>query len=161
MDEVVIRPAAASDTVAIGKLWEQLVEYHRGLDDDMPQATTQGAQLYGRNLSSRLEDPHTRVLVAEVGGRIVGYALGVVVDLMPEIFEQETSGFLADIYVEDTYRRQGIGRELVDTMADWFREQSVRYVDWHVAASNHAARAFWEKLGARPWQIRMRVDITK
>jgi ribosomal protein S18 acetylase RimI-like enzyme len=159
MDEALIRPAAASDTVAIGKLWEQLVEYHRSLDPDMPQATPQGAQIYARNLASRLEDPQTRVFVAERDGRVVGYVLGVVVDLMPEIFQQEVSGFLADIYVEDAYRGQGIGHALVDGLADWFRMHGVRYIEWHVAASNTTARAFWESLGARPWQIRMRLDI--
>lgn len=159
MDQTMIRPAIASDTVAIGKLWAALVAYHRTLDPNMPQATPQGAELYARNLSSRLQDPQTQVFVAEQDGRVVGYVLGVVVDLMPEIFEQETSGFLADIFVEADYRRQGTGRALVDALASWFHERGVRYFDWHVAASNTGARAFWEEIGAQPWQIRMRAEI--
>jgi len=159
MDEAMIRPAVASDMVVIGKLWAKLVDYHRELDADMPQATPQGAELYARNLASRLQDSQTKVFVAEQDGRVVGYVLGVVVDLMPEIFEQETSGFLADIFVEAGYRGQGTGRALVEALAQWFRERRVRYFDWHVAASNAVGRAFWESLGARPWQIRMRVDI--
>jgi ribosomal protein S18 acetylase RimI-like enzyme len=83
----------------------------------------------------------------------------VVVDLMPEIFEQEISGFLADIFVDADYREQGIGRALVDALAAWFQQQGVRFFDWHVAASNAGARAFWERIGAKPWQIRMRVEI--
>jgi ribosomal protein S18 acetylase RimI-like enzyme len=156
---MMIRTALASDAVAIGKLWEKLVMYHRELDQDMPQATANGAELYGRNLRSRLNDSHTRVFVAEEDGRVVGYVLGVVVDLLPEIFEQELSGFLADIYVDEAYRGRGIGRDLVAALAAWFRDQGVRYFDWHVAAANQEALAFWEHIGARPTQIRMRVDI--
>jgi ribosomal protein S18 acetylase RimI-like enzyme len=140
-------------------LWEKLVIYHRDLDQDMPKATHNGAELYGQNLRSRLNDSHTRVFVAEEDGRVVAYVLGVIVDLLPEIFEQELSGFLADIYVAEAYRGHGIGRGLVEALATWFQDQGVRYFDWHVAAANQDALAFWESIGARPTQIRMRVEI--
>lgn len=154
-----IRPAVASDSVAIGKLWEKLVAYHQALDMDMPRATAQGASLYARSLSDRLDDSHTRVFVAEEDGRVVGYVLGVVVDLLPEMFEQEAGGFLADIFVEDAYRGRGIGTALVDTLVDWFRQKGLRHYEWHVAANNTEALAFWEKVGGRNWQIRMRASI--
>lgn len=154
-----IRPAVTSDAVAIGKLWEKLVAFHQMLDTDMPKATAQGASLYARSLSDRLNDTHTRVYVAEEDGRIVGYVLGVVVDLMPEMFEQEAGGFLADIFVEDAYRGRGIGTALVNALVDWFRENGLNHYEWHVAANNPTALAFWEKVGGRSWQIRMRASI--
>lgn len=154
-----IRPAVASDVVAIGKLWEQLVAYHRGLDQAMPRTTLNGADLYARNLGSRLDDGHTQVFVAEEDGRIVGYVLGVVVDLVPEMFEVDAGGFLADIFVEETYRGRGIGRGLVVVLRDWFSANGLNHFEWHVSAMNAEGLAFWEKLGGRPWQIRMRADV--
>ena len=159
MDKVVIRPAVASDAVAIGKLWEKLVAYHRKIDDDMPRATADGAALYARNLSNRLEDSHTQVFVAETDGKLVGYVLGVVVDLVPEMFEYESGGFLADIFVEEGYRSRGIGTALVKGLRDWFRENGLDHFVWHVAATNRDALRFWEQLGGRYLQIRMRADI--
>ena len=154
-----IRPAFASDAVAIGKLWEKLVDYHQALDEAMPRATLDGAAIYARNLGSRLEDSHTQVFVAEEDGRIVGYVLGVIVDLVPEMFEQEAGGFLADIFVEEAYRGRGIGRALVEAMRNWFRDNGLNHYEWHVSAMNADALAFWEALGGRNWQIRMRSEI--
>ena len=127
----------------------------------MPRATAGGAQRYGRSLSDRLEDSHTRVFVAEVEGRVVGYVLGVVVDLLPEMFEQQAGGFLADIYVEADWRRQGHGSDLVAALSDWFREQGLGYYEWHVPASNPAAVAFWQSMGGHPWQLRMRARLAE
>jgi GNAT superfamily N-acetyltransferase len=154
-----IRPAIASDVVAIGKLWEQLVAYHRELDEVYPRATPQGASLYARSLRDRLNDSHTKVFVAEEDGRLVGYVLGVVVDLLPEMFEQEAGGFLADIFVEEAYRGRGIGRGLVEALVDWFREKGLQHYEWHVAATNYPALAFWAQVGGRQLQIRMRANI--
>lgn len=155
----VIRPARASDAVAIGRLWQQLVAYHQALDAAMPRATPDGPMRYGRNLGDRLEDSHTQVFVAEEGGRVVGYVLGVVVDLMPDMFEQQASGFLADIFVEADARRRGHGRALVRALTDWFRQQGLRHYEWHVPTSNPVALAFWREMGGKPWQLRMRAEL--
>lgn len=154
-----IRPAVASDAVVIGKLWEQLLAYHQKLDDDMPRASLHGGEIYARNIRDRIEDSHTRVYVAEVDGQVVGYALGLVVDRVPEMFEPEAGGFLADIFVEEAYRGQGIGRGLVSALRDWFKQQGLNYFEWHVTAENTSALRFWESLGGRYVQIRMRARI--
>ncbi|MBZ0299241.1 MAG: GNAT family N-acetyltransferase, partial [Anaerolineae bacterium] len=95
----------------------------------------------------------------EEDGRLVGYVLGVVVDLLPEMFEQEAGGFLADIYVDEAYRRQGVGRALVMTLVNWFHEKGLTYYEWHVAANNRPGLAFWRSMGGRDLQIRMRASI--
>jgi ribosomal protein S18 acetylase RimI-like enzyme len=159
VDETVIRPAVASDAAAISRLWSRLVAYHQALDADMPGATPDGAVLYSRSLIDRLDDRQTCVLVAEEDGLVIGYVLGVVVDLMPEMFDYEPGGFLADIFVEAEYRGRGIGMALVQVLAEWFRQQGLRHFEWHVAASNTAALEFWKSVGGRDFMIRMRADI--
>lgn len=154
-----IRPAKTADAPAIGKLWEKLVAYHQALDDDLPRAAPDGARLYARSIADRLYDSHTRVLVAEEDGEIVGYVLGVVVDLVPDMFQQEYGGFLADIFVEETYRGRGLGRALVDALSVWFKEEGLRHFEWHVAANNPSGLAFWRAIGGRDLMIRMRTSL--
>ncbi len=159
MVEVNVRPAQPDDLDAVARLWESLVEYHRQLDADLPPAAPQGARRYARQLLDRLDDPMTRVLVADADGEVVGYVLGVVVDLAPQMFQQEASGFLADIYVDQSYRRQGVGRALVETLIAWFAQRGLHYYEWHVAARNQESLAFWRSLGGREVMLRMRGEI--
>lgn len=144
---------------AIARLWEALVEYHHELDPDLPTATMQGSMRYARRLIDQLDNPTTQVLVALQDSHIVGYVLGVVVDLAPEIFAQEPSGLLADIYVDASHRRKGVGRALVRELVNWFSSNGLRYYEWHAAVQNPDAVAFWRALGGREVMLRMRADV--
>ncbi len=159
VDEILVRAARVEDTDAVAALWKRLVDYHRELDLDLPPATADGPQRYARSLAERIGDSHTRTFVAEANGQIVGYVLGVLVDFAPEMFEQEPSGFLADIYVDEAYRRAGVGRRLVHKLTDWFRSQDIPYYEWHVAARNPEGVKFWKAMGGRDVMLRMRADL--
>ncbi len=138
------------------------MSYHRALDHDLPPATAEGAKIYAQSLAERVNDTHTCTYIAEVpDGPVVGYVLGVVVDLVPEMFEQEPSGFLADIFVEEEYRHAGVGRALVEALADWFGSRGLRYFEWHVAARNADGLKFWKALNGRDMMVRMRADIKR
>ncbi len=159
VDDIVIRPAVQADAEAVGKLWERLVLYHHQLDAHLPTASSEGARIYAERIAERIHDTHTHTLVADDHGRIVGFVMGLIMDMVPEIFEQEIGGFLADIFVEEDYRRTGIGRRLVDALTDWFRSRGVQHIEWYVAAHNQDGRAFWESVGGRDIMIRMRMDL--
>jgi ribosomal protein S18 acetylase RimI-like enzyme len=159
VDKIVIRPVTANDAPAIAELWESLVAYHQALDEALPGAAPNGSGRYTKRLLQHLDDQYTRAFVAEVDGKIIGFILGMIVDLLPDIFAQEPGGFLADIYVDSAYRRSGIGRSLVEALIHWFREQGVTHFDWHVAAHNPDAIAFWHSIGGREVMMRMRASV--
>lgn len=161
MAEIIIRPATIADAPAVGELWAQLVAFHLELDESMPRPARRGAQLYARRIASQVDDPQTCTLVAVVDDRIVGYVMGMLVDLLPDVFEQEMGGFLADIYVQPEYRGQGVGRELVHGLEGWFRQQGLRQYEWYVAARNTAGRAFWQAVGGREVMIRMQNTLVQ
>lgn len=153
-----IRLATEEDVPAIGQMWEKLAQYHNMLDSALPPAARGGGKVYARRLISRLSDSQTRLIVAEENGVLIGYVLAVIVDVIPDMFVQENSGFLADIYVDEAYRQQGIGRTLVETVKLWLRENDIHSFEWHVAEHNVVGQRFWESVGGRRVMVRMRAE---
>jgi GNAT superfamily N-acetyltransferase len=64
-----------------------------------------------------------------------------------------------DLYVRSEFRRQGIGRQLVDAMMTWFSEKQIRVVSWDVVAANAETHAFWKAVGGRDLMLRMQTRI--
>ena len=153
-----IRIANDEDVPAIGLMWEQLARFHHVLDPALPPAARGGGKAYARRLIARMNDPQTRIVVAEDDGRLVGYALAVIVDVIPDMFIQENSGFLADIYVDEAYRRLGVGRALVGAVTAWLSERKIQVFEWYVAEHNTAGKQFWESVGGRRVMVRMRAE---
>ena len=156
---MIVRPVRQADCATVGRLWEQLVGYHRSLDDAMPQAAPDGGERYAVRVESFLNDAHTRTYVAEVDGAIVGYVTGMILDMRPEMFVEEVSGMIGDIFVLETHRKQEVGKALVRAMEGFFASRGIRYYEWFVATANVEGRAFWETLGGRNVVTRMRAEI--
>ncbi|HRF96020.1 MAG TPA: GNAT family N-acetyltransferase, partial [Aggregatilineales bacterium] len=68
-----------------------------------------GDELYANRIGSQLDDTYHQVLVADYHGQLVGYVLGMIADYMPDIFVAESTGFLADIFVDEEHRGAGVG----------------------------------------------------
>lgn len=156
---MMIRQATHDDIPAIGQLWLELADYHYQLDPRLPQPASDGVARYGARVASALHDSHARVLVAEHEGEVVGYVIGTIVDLLPEMFAHEISGFIADIYVRASHRRHGYGSALVQILRDWFTLRGVHHMEWYVATNNQDALAFWHSIGGQDIIVRMRTTL--
>jgi len=90
--------------------------------------------------------PAFDALVAEQGGRIVGYALFV------DAYESGWAArglYLGDLYVAPPARRGGIGRALVSALAREARARGKTYLWWVSKEWNAEAHAFYASLGAQ------------
>ncbi|XP_017785872.1 PREDICTED: diamine acetyltransferase 2 [Nicrophorus vespilloides] len=88
------------------------------------------------------ENPVFTCYVAEVNNKIIGYTLYYIC-YSTWIGK---SIFLEDLYVKDKYRKQGIGKKLILTIAKLAYETSSR-LDFHVLSWNPAIE-FYKSLGA-------------
>lgn len=157
---MIIRPVKREEVDEIGKLWFELVTYHRDLSDTMPIPAEDGAERYAARIRWSVDDNHVQTFVAEDEGKLIAYVYGTVVDLLPEMFKDERAGIIGDIYVSAEKRGTGVGTALVQAMKDWFKLRGVSHYEWHVAAMNEQGIRFWEKtMGGKQVMIRMRADV--
>jgi GNAT superfamily N-acetyltransferase len=143
---ITIRSATEQDVPLILSFIRQLAEYERLLDavkatEDMLRSTLFGPKPVGE------------VLIAEDSGTPVGFAL----------FFQNYSTFLAQagLYLEDLFvipsaRGKGVGRLLLERLAQIATERGYGRVEWAVLDWNSPAIGFYRRIGAIPmsdWTI--------
>jgi ribosomal protein S18 acetylase RimI-like enzyme len=94
--------------------------------------------------------PRFRALIAEQGGRALGYAL-----FYPAYdTDHAARGFyLQDLYVAPGARRRGAGRALMAALARACEADGGCYVFWNALPKNRAGLAFYRSIGAREERV--------
>jgi ribosomal protein S18 acetylase RimI-like enzyme len=82
--------------------------------------------------------------VAEIDDRIVGFALGTVIQKRRSAW---TYGYLMWLGVDPDFSRQGIATRLVRRLKEAFIEEGARMIMVDTAADNTKALAFFEEMG--------------
>lgn len=101
------------------------------------------------SMSREIESEHTRYLVAEQGGELVGYA-GV---LAPS---GSTDADIQTIAVAPAHRGAGLGRRLMIELLDYAASSGARAVFLEVRADNSGAQQLYASLGFTVLGVRPR-----
>lgn len=156
---VTVRRAGRGDLPALGRLGALLVRTHHAFDPQRFLAP--GDRLedgYARFLASQLENDDVVVLVAERGGTVIGY---VYAGVEPRNWKElrDEAGFIHDVVVDESARRRGVARALVEAAADWLRAKGVARVMLWSAWANRPAQRLFERLGFRPTMVEMTREL--
>jgi GNAT superfamily N-acetyltransferase len=122
---ITIRPATASDEEPLGRYGGALMRQHHTADPKRFIQVEHPEAGYGRFLVSQIENASSLVMVAEDAGKVVGYVYADIegtswMDL------RGPCGIIHDIFVDDSVRRQGAGRQLMRAAIDWIRSRAGR-----------------------------------
>lgn len=135
-----VRAARSSDLAAIAGMIRALAEYEKLTSDCVFTDAMLKEELFGPK-------PGAEVLVAESGGKVVGFAL----------FFHNFSTFLSrkGIYLEDLFvlpeaRGEGHGKALLQALAKLAVERGCGRLEWSVLDWNTPAIEFYDALGGRP-----------
>jgi len=100
------------------------------------------------------------VLVAEVDGEVVGFATILTRVTSEEIEEGETEyGLVSDLVVARKFRRQGLGRKLLEAAESYARANKVRWLRIGVLAENHSAGALYDSLNFKKLYVEREKDL--
>jgi ribosomal protein S18 acetylase RimI-like enzyme len=114
--------------------------------------------MYDSWLRNRAKDKRSVFLVAEREGRVVAFLVGTV-EKEIGIYRLKEYGFIHDMWVEEVYRHEGIGRQMAMLAIERFNEIGVKQMRLDTAWKNEAARKLFESCGFRPSVVEMLMEM--
>src|SRR5688500_15688949 len=140
MAEIRIRPARPEDVPLIITFIHELAVYEKLANEVVASESDMYAALFG-------ERPVIETVIASLDAAPVGYAL-----FFPTFstFLGKPGLYLEDLYVRPTARRFGVGRKLLEHLAQITVERGWGRLEWSVLDWNEPSIAFYKKMGAEP-----------
>ncbi|MHC1696310.1 MAG: N-acetyltransferase family protein [Eubacteriales bacterium] len=153
---MIIRQANIGDIDAINKLFYEL-------DTDaiimQPEHFQRGSRSFDY-LSGLINDVKSDFLLAIVDDKIIGFSL---------LFEKVTANinllipcryaYIQDFIVNEDYRNNGIGSQLMDESKKWAKERGLEYLRLSVFPNNKAAQRFYNRHGMCEQMISMECPL--
>lgn len=155
---VLIRRATLSDLPLLGSSGAKLARQHYAYDSRRFKLFEPVEAEFSRFYGAQLARGDTAVLVAELEGKVVGYAF---VRVEPESFVDAlaVTAWIHDIYVDESARRRKVGALLFDAAVQVARELGSSCVMLSVAPQNEGARRMFEAYGLRVTMQEMRMEL--
>ncbi len=139
MSEIAIRPATAADAEAIATI------YNQGIEDRIATLETELRTRDERRQWLAARSLRHPVIVAEAGGRVVGWGSLNVFNA------RKAYEYVADfsVYIERGWRGKGVGSRLLTRLIELGRELGYHKLVLSAFPSNTGGMALYQKLGFR------------
>ncbi len=134
--DIVLREATANDMPQVRKLVEGLALFEKAPEEVTVSLNEFINDGFGDN-------PFYKCTVAESNNKIIGFCLYYVA-------YSTWKGrivYLDDLFVNEEYRKHGIGKKLIDSVIYYAKEIQANQVRWSVLEWNENAINFYKKLG--------------
>jgi GNAT superfamily N-acetyltransferase len=135
-----IRPCRPDDAETLVNLVRELAVYEKLEAAARATADDFRTHLFGPR-------PSAEAFVAEVDGRVVGFAL---IFATFSTFRGQPGMYLEDLFVRPEYRGRGIGKALLATLARLAVDRGCGRLEWAVLDWNAPSIGFYRALGALP-----------
>ena len=136
---ITVSPASPGDAPAIAALLEEMDRFYGATE---PEPFDQRVRQINEAIFAG--PPAAYALLAWDGSKLAGIAAYSY--LWPAV-GLTRSLYLKELYVSDAYRRQGVGRLLMDALFEAASKHGCSRVEWTTDTDNSGAQAFYEDLG--------------
>ena len=135
-------------------LLRQVGEVHHVIRPDLFRT---GAQKYSdADLAALLKDPTRPILIAEIDGKVAGYAFCILQETKDSsVLCDRKVLYIDDLCVDESIRGKGIANSLYKKVCEFARELDCQAVTLNVWCGNDNAIRFYEKMGMKPQKIGM------
>jgi ribosomal protein S18 acetylase RimI-like enzyme len=154
MSPSIVRRATEVDLSALGRMGGALARLHHAWDPPrfmLPDEIERGYRWW---LGRELTNPDAVVLVGEVDASVVGYCYGRLEERDWNAL-LDAHGALHDLWVDDSARKHGLGRRLVEAMIEALTAQGAPRIVLTTSTKNEVAQRLFASLGWRPTMVEM------
>jgi GNAT superfamily N-acetyltransferase len=137
--------AQSAHIPAIIELWKEFMDYHMAIDPLFTRSD-EGGKRFGNLIAELLDSDKVLVLTAIDERTVVGYAIAEVA-MRPPVFRERRYGIISDMAVRSSYRRRGIGKQMLMEIYEWFHSKSIQRIELRVVTENEIGYSFWKKHG--------------
>ena len=160
---IIIKNAKKKDILCIVKLQKGLAKYHEKTastkDDKFYEGKNKNASLLFRKfLQEHINNKKSLVLIAHDNKKPIAYCLSFIKEDVP-IFKVREYGYISDLYVEEEYRRQGLGKKFINLSKKFFKNKKIKFIQLAVRSHNQKAINLYRKAGFKDHHITMRMRI--
>jgi GNAT superfamily N-acetyltransferase len=144
--EITIRPAESVDAEDLTRIISQLPYLSINQQNPEPRRLA----LIRRQLKRAMQDPQSHIFVAHQPDRgVVGF---VSLHIEPYLIVGGNSGFVSELFIDETCRGQGVGQRLLAAAQDKARElDCVRVMLINAKKRESYRRGFYAKNGWTEW----------
>ena len=149
-----VRRAEGRDIPEILRLLVQVnMVHHNGRPDLFKGPTTKYTEA---ELSQILQNDDTPVFVcADDQGRVLGHGFCILQRFGGQLMTEHDTLYVDDICVDEAARGMGVGRAIYDHIVNYARRLGCYNVTLNVWTCNPGAKAFYERLGLKPYRVSM------
>lgn len=149
-----IRFANTADIPGMIHLLRQVGQVHHEIRPDLFRC---GAQKYDEAaLTELLADPDRPILVADIEGKVAGYAFCIFQSVQGDpVLRDRKVLYIDDLCVDEGCRGKGIATALYQEVCRFAKESGCQAVTLNVWNGNDSAMKFYEKCGMKPQKVGM------
>lgn len=152
---MIIRKAVLKDLEFIKKLNHQQFVYELEFEKDLNlKWSYQEGDLYFRD---KISGQDGVCFVAELDGKIIGCLAGGIRE--GESWLNLVRSEVENIFVDEEFRRKGVGRKLIQAFIEWSKDQKVNRVVINSFWKSSEAIKFYKKMGLVPYDMSLELTL--
>jgi GNAT superfamily N-acetyltransferase len=158
--KIEIKEAKKEDIDSILRLQTKLSDYHRKIEKNYYKAGKERKAIEKKRLVEYFSkrEKNRKILVAKVGNKIVGFFIGKI-EKAHSYCQAKKIGVIFQAFVEEKFRRKGIGRLFFEELLKWFKKKKVKFIEVEVDSKNKIGVEAYKRYGFFEFHKRMRLDL--
>lgn len=153
MEQITVRKANLKDLAKLLDFEKGIINTERPFDP-----TLKDGHIHYYDLGQMITDPKVQVVVAELGGELIGSGYARIQTSKPYL-KHKKYAYLGYMYVVDAYRGKGVNRKIIEVLKDWCITQDITELRLEVYNDNLPAIKAYEKIGFKKHMIEMRLGL--